>query len=89
MRRKEQTAERRRRCGPSHRQQSRFAGDYLFLRRLYRRHQLVRSDDAAAAPIEITRASCVPANKIEATFKNPFANLEAAQTAPLKIEKRW
>jgi len=47
----------------------------------------VRSDDAAAAPIEITRASCVPANKIEAIFKNPFANLEAAQTAPLKIEK--
>ena len=47
----------------------------------------VRSDDAAAAPIEITRASCVPANKIEALFKNPFANLEAAQTAPLKIEK--
>ena len=47
----------------------------------------MRSDDAAAAPIEITRASCVPANKIEATFKNPFANLEAAQTAPLKIEK--
>ncbi len=47
----------------------------------------VRSDDAAAAPIEITRASCVPANRIEALFKNPFANLEAAQTAPLKIEK--
>jgi MFS family permease len=47
----------------------------------------VRSDDAAAAPIEITRASCIPANKIEAIFKNPFANLEAAQTAPLKIEK--
>ena len=47
----------------------------------------VRSDDAAAAPINITRASCVPANKIEAIFKNPFANLTAAQTAPLKIEK--
>jgi MFS family permease len=47
----------------------------------------VRSDDAAAAPIKITRASCVPANKIEALFKNPFANLEAAQTAPLKIER--
>jgi SP family myo-inositol transporter-like MFS transporter 13 len=47
----------------------------------------VRSDDPAAAPIEITRASCVPANKVEAFFKNPFANLEAAQTAPLKIEK--
>jgi MFS family permease len=47
----------------------------------------VRSDDAAAAPIEITRASCVPANKIEAFFKNPFADLNAAQTAPLRIEK--
>jgi MFS family permease len=47
----------------------------------------VRSDDAAAAPIEITRDRCVPTNKIEAIFKNPFANLEAAQTAPLKIEK--
>ena len=47
----------------------------------------VRSDDAAAAPIKITRASCVPANKIVALFSNPFANLAAAQTAPLKIEK--
>jgi MFS family permease len=47
----------------------------------------VRSDDPAAAPIEITRASCVPANEIEAIFKNPFADLSAAQTAPLKIEK--
>jgi SP family myo-inositol transporter-like MFS transporter 13 len=47
----------------------------------------VRSDDAAAAPIQITRASCVPANKIEAFFKNPFADLGAARTAPLKIEQ--
>jgi hypothetical protein len=47
----------------------------------------VRSDDVAALPIEITRASCVPSNKIEALFKNPFANFAAAQTAPLKIEK--
>ncbi len=47
----------------------------------------VRSDDAAALPIEISRATCVPTNKIEAFFKNPFANLEAARTAPLKIEK--
>jgi MFS transporter, SP family, solute carrier family 2 (myo-inositol transporter), member 13 len=47
----------------------------------------VRSDDPAAPPVEITRASCVPANKIEALFKDPFANLAAAQTAPLKIEK--
>jgi len=47
----------------------------------------VRSDDTAAAPLQITRASCVPANKVEAFFKNPFANLQAAQSAPLKIQK--
>jgi SP family myo-inositol transporter-like MFS transporter 13 len=47
----------------------------------------VRSDDPAGAPIQITRASCVPANRVEAFFKNPFANLEAAQSAPLKIVK--
>jgi MFS family permease len=47
----------------------------------------VRSDDPAAAPIQITRDSCVPANKVEAFFKNPFADLNAARTAPLKIQK--
>jgi SP family myo-inositol transporter-like MFS transporter 13 len=47
----------------------------------------VRSDDAAAAPIQITRDSCIPANKVESFFKNPFADLDAAQTAPLKIQK--
>jgi MFS transporter, SP family, solute carrier family 2 (myo-inositol transporter), member 13 len=47
----------------------------------------VRSDDPAAAPIHITRASCVPATAAEAFFKNPFGNLKAAQTAPLHIEK--
>jgi MFS family permease len=47
----------------------------------------VRSDDPAAAPIQITRASCVPSNRIEAFFKNPFGNAEAARTAPLKIQK--
>jgi len=47
----------------------------------------VRSDDAAAVPIEITRASCVPANRIEAFFRNPFANLNEARTAPLVIQK--
>ena len=47
----------------------------------------VRSDDPAAAPIQITRESCVPANKVESFFKNPFADLDAAQTAPLKIQK--
>ena len=47
----------------------------------------VRSDDPAAAPLTITRGSAVPDNKVEAFFKNPFADLAAAQTAPLKIEK--
>jgi MFS family permease len=46
-----------------------------------------RSDDAAARPIEITRDRCVPSNKVVAFFTNPFANLAAAQTAPLRIEK--
>jgi MFS family permease len=47
----------------------------------------VRSDDPAARPIEINRDSCVPPNKVLALFKNPLGNLEAARTAPLKIEK--
>ncbi len=47
----------------------------------------VRSDDAAATPIQMTRANCLPANKVESVFQNPFADLNAARTAPLKIEK--
>ncbi len=47
---------------------------------------LARSDDIAAKPLEITRESCLPSNKVEAFFKNPFADLDAAKTAPLKIE---
>jgi sugar porter (SP) family MFS transporter len=46
----------------------------------------VRSDDATAKPTEITREGCLPANKVIAFFKNPFANLDAAKTAPLKID---
>jgi hypothetical protein len=46
-----------------------------------------RSGDPAAAPIQIARASCVPANRVEAFFKNPFADLDQARTAPLKIQK--
>jgi SP family myo-inositol transporter-like MFS transporter 13 len=48
--------------------------------------RVARSDDLAAKPIEMSRESCVPANKVVAFFSNPFANLEAARTAPLKIE---
>ena len=47
----------------------------------------VRSDDAGAAPIQILRDNCVPKTKIEAFFKNPFGDLDAARTAPLKIER--
>lgn len=47
----------------------------------------VRSDDPGAPAIEITRASCVPSNRIEAFFKNPFADLGAARVAPLRIDK--
>jgi MFS transporter, SP family, solute carrier family 2 (myo-inositol transporter), member 13 len=48
--------------------------------------QAVRSDDAAAKPIDITRESCVPNNKVVAFFSNPFGDLDAARSAPLKIE---
>jgi len=47
----------------------------------------VRSDDRAAAPLVIDRANCLPANRVEAIFKNPFGNFAAAQDAPLRIEK--
>jgi MFS family permease len=45
-----------------------------------------RSDDLDGSPVEIARADCVPANKIIAFFSNPFASLEYARTAPLKID---
>jgi MFS transporter, SP family, solute carrier family 2 (myo-inositol transporter), member 13 len=48
--------------------------------------QVVRSDDPAAKPIGITRGNCVPANKVVAFFSNPFGNLDASRTAPLRIE---
>jgi sugar porter (SP) family MFS transporter len=47
---------------------------------------VTRSDDPAGKPIEITRGNCVPPNKVVAFFSNPFADLDAARTAPLKIE---
>lgn len=45
----------------------------------------VRSD-AMTKPIEIARENSIPANKVIAFFKNPFASLNAAKTAPLKID---
>jgi SP family myo-inositol transporter-like MFS transporter 13 len=48
--------------------------------------RVARSDALAAAPTEITRESCVPANKVVAFFSNPFGDLNAARQAPLRIE---
>jgi MFS family permease len=45
----------------------------------------VRSDDEAA-PLTISRSDCVPQNKFDAFLKNPFADLDAARVAPLKID---
>jgi sugar porter (SP) family MFS transporter len=47
---------------------------------------IARSDDAAATPLEISRDATLPANAVSAFFSNPFASLEEARTAPLKIE---
>jgi SP family myo-inositol transporter-like MFS transporter 13 len=46
----------------------------------------VRSDDASAKPIEITRDVCLPPNKVVAFFSNPFSNLDRSRQAPLRIE---
>ena len=46
-----------------------------------------RSDDPAAPPLSVTRSGAVPTGKVQAIFQNPFANYEAAKTAPLKIDK--
>ncbi len=48
--------------------------------------RVARSDDTAAKPVEITRESCVPANRVVAFFSNPAGDLNAARLAPLKIE---
>ncbi len=50
--------------------------------------KVLRSSDAAAK-VEITRESCVPPNKVIAFFTNPFASLDAARSAPLKIENAF
>jgi MFS transporter, SP family, solute carrier family 2 (myo-inositol transporter), member 13 len=49
----------------------------------------VRTGEAAAPPVQIKRSESVPAGKVQAFFSNPFANLDAARTAPLKIEHAY
>jgi SP family myo-inositol transporter-like MFS transporter 13 len=48
--------------------------------------KVARSDDNSAKPVQITRESCVPANKVVAFFSNPFSDLDASRKASLKID---
>jgi SP family myo-inositol transporter-like MFS transporter 13 len=48
---------------------------------------IVRSDDGGALPISVSRESCLPANAVEAFFKNPFGNLARSRSAPLLIQR--
>jgi MFS transporter, SP family, solute carrier family 2 (myo-inositol transporter), member 13 len=41
------------------------------------------------APIPIQRQSSLPSSKVEAFFRDPFASLDEARTAPLKIEHAY
>jgi SP family myo-inositol transporter-like MFS transporter 13 len=47
----------------------------------------VRSDDPGTATLHVDREDSLPANAVKAFFANPFADLKAARTAPLKIER--
>ena len=49
----------------------------------------VRTDEGDANTIEIRRSEGVPSGKVQALFSNPFADLDAARTAPLKIEHAY
>jgi MFS family permease len=42
-----------------------------------------------AQPVTIDRAGSIPSTKVAAFFQNPFADLNAARTAPLKIEHAY
>jgi SP family myo-inositol transporter-like MFS transporter 13 len=48
-----------------------------------------RTGEDVPAPIEIDRGSCVPSGKVEAFFRNPFASLDEARIAPLRIEHAY
>ncbi len=44
------------------------------------------SNAPLAAPVQMSRSNCVPANKVLAFFSDPLGDLEQARTAPLRIE---
>jgi SP family myo-inositol transporter-like MFS transporter 13 len=49
----------------------------------------MRSGDTGAAAVPVDRHSTVPSSKVEAFFRNPLVDLDAARTAPLKIEHAY
>jgi SP family myo-inositol transporter-like MFS transporter 13 len=49
----------------------------------------IRSGDAGEGFLQIDRQSSLPLGKVEAFFRNPFVDLDAARTAPLKIEHAY
>ncbi|HWE85172.1 MAG TPA: MFS transporter [Terracidiphilus sp.] len=48
-----------------------------------------RSSEPDPATIQIDRAAVLPGSKVEAFFRDPFADLDAARTAPLQIEHAY
>jgi acetylornithine deacetylase len=46
----------------------------------------VRSDDVVVKPIEVSRESCLPNNKVVAFFSNPLGNLAVSRGGNLTIE---
>jgi len=47
------------------------------------------SNLVAPTPVEIDRTHSIPAGKVQAFFQNPFADLNTARTAPLKIDHAY
>ena len=49
----------------------------------------VRTGEAGSTTVEIDRYQSVPTGKVQAFFSNPFADLDAARVAPLKIDHAY
>jgi MFS family permease len=49
----------------------------------------VRTGETSPSAIEIKRSESVPTGKVQAFFSNPFADLDAARAAPLKIDHAY
>jgi SP family myo-inositol transporter-like MFS transporter 13 len=49
----------------------------------------MRPGEVGEAPVPIDRRSTLPSTKVEAFFRNPLVNLDAARTAPLTIEHAY